>query len=199
MKYYLILLFFISLLGYLQFDYGHADPDFRFVDLQESYSLNDEFTIQFEKTTMQPCPSYSTTLMKVGSPDSKITYGVEPMCAIPEPVEPYLFSAEFERLEFFDTAGSYMVQVTLDNETIQKKIKITNDRTLPDRFSSSFSIEQKQVQYIVSYQISGGMIENMHLQCVPPTLTVDISSTGSRILQMDIPKPMMRAMFSVLL
>jgi hypothetical protein len=126
MKYFVILLTLgilinmVFLSSYAQFD------EFGFVGLNDSYSLGEEFSIVFQKTTRQPCPSYEISLMKEGIPESEIYYGAEPLCAISGPVEPYLFSGTFEKPEFFDSIGTYSIKITLDNETINKKIQITH-------------------------------------------------------------------------
>lgn len=99
---------------------------FRFIEMSDFYSLGEEFEIKFEKTTRQPCQSYEISLMNQGIPESKITYGREPLCAIPGPVEPYLFNAKFEKLEFFDKVGTYIIQVTFDEQTITKTITIVD-------------------------------------------------------------------------
>ena len=97
--------------------------DFVFVDLQESYFLDEYFDIRFEKTTRQPCPSYNISVQLEGNLKSKIIYGVEPLCSVAGMVEPYLFSTSFDGADF-DSVGVYLVEIKLDGETIKKKIKI---------------------------------------------------------------------------
>jgi len=99
MKYLIILL---ALAGFFATTPSFALPNSsldiaEFVGLNDTYALGEEFTIKFEKMTQQPCPSYQIILMKEGFPESEITYGVEPLCATTEPVEPYLFSDEFSK------------------------------------------------------------------------------------------------------
>lgn len=131
MRYFVILLT-LYLVTNTVFASSYAQSDeFRFVNLNDSYLLGEEFSIVFQKITRQPCPSYDVVLMKEGIPESKITYGRQPMCALSGLVEPYLFSGTFEKLEFFDTIGTYSIKVMLDDKTIDKKITIIN----PEHYS----------------------------------------------------------------
>jgi hypothetical protein len=100
--------------------YAQLD-EFEFVGLNDSYLLGEEFSIVFQKTTRQPCPTYDLSLMKDGIRESEIHYGAEPLCSISGLVDPYLFSGTFEKPEFFDSVGTYLIKITLDNETINKK------------------------------------------------------------------------------
>lgn len=125
MKY--LMIFTLCILMNIVFLSSYAQSgEFGFVNLNDSYLLGEEFSIVFQKITHQPCPSYEISLMKEGIPESEIHYGAEPLCAISGSVEPHLFSGTFEKPEFFDSIGTYSIKITLDNETINKKIQITN-------------------------------------------------------------------------
>ncbi|MGY5149684.1 MAG: hypothetical protein ACW9W3_06445 [Candidatus Nitrosopumilus sp. bin_68KS] len=124
---YFVLLLSMCLVTNSVFASSYAQSDeFRFVNLDDSFLLGEEFSIVFKKMTRQPCPSYDVILMKEGISGSKITYSRQPLCAVSGLVEPYLFSDTFEKLVFFDSIGTYSIKVVLDDKIIDKKIKITN-------------------------------------------------------------------------
>ncbi|MCV0366345.1 MAG: hypothetical protein K5798_03640 [Nitrosopumilus sp.] len=129
MKYMIILLMLIGFFAVIpSFAVPYSPLDIaEFVGLNDTYALGEEFEIRFEKMTRQPCPSYQISLMKEEFPESKITYGREPLCATTEPVEPYLFNDEFSKPEFFDTIGTYIVELKIDETTLLKKIEISDD------------------------------------------------------------------------
>ena len=156
--------------------YGESD-NFRFVELNDSYFLGDKITIKFEKVTQQPCPSYEISMMKEGFPESVINVpGVEPLCATLEPVEPYLFSDDLKKSEFFDSVGTYIIKVKLDDEMIQKEIKITDNRdTSLKELDGFFTVNEKQVRYVFPYTISNGTINDMTLYCEHASLLVKIT------------------------
>ena len=186
-----ILLLSLSLVSPMAFEFIYAESDdFRFVELSDSYLLGDKITIKFEKITQQPCPSYEISMMKAGFPESMIHVGVEPLCATSEPVEPYLFSGNLERPEFFDSAGTYIIKVKLDNETIQKNIKITDNKIILNEFDSSFTVDEKQVRYVIPYNISNGIINDMILYCEHSSLLVKITpqTESDGMLILDFPR-----------
>ena len=191
MKTLVILLLSLSVMvpGIFEFVYAESD-DFRFIELNDSYYLGDKITIKFEKITQQPCPSYEIIMMKAGFPESAINVGVEPLCAISGPVEPYLFFDDLERIEFFDSAGTYTIKVKLDNETIQKQIKVADNKTTLNESDGFFNINEKQVRYIIPYTISNGVINDMILYCEHGSLLVKITpqTKSGGMLVLDFPR-----------
>lgn len=179
MKCFVILLILVGFLGTV-FAPSYAQLDeFGFVNLSDSYLLGEEFSIVFKKMTHQPCPSYDVILMKEGIPESKITYGTEPLCAISGLVEPYIFSGTFEKSEFFNSIGTYSIRVMLDDETIDKKIKIIN----PEYYSSFLSPLK---------QIKAG-IDQHQIKCKPDFyLVYKYNGSPACVLPESVPKLIQR-------
>jgi hypothetical protein len=65
-------------------------------------------------------------------------------------------------------------------------------------FDKSFSITQKQVKYVIPYEITSGTINDMTLNCESPSLVLSISSSKSGILKVDLPRKMIGNVFNVL-
>lgn len=187
MKYFVILTMGILINIVFLSSYAQSD-EFVFVGLNDSYLLGEEFSIVFQKTTRQPCPSYETSLMKEGIPESEIHYGAIPLCAISGLVEPYLFSGTFEKPEFFDSVGTYLIKITLDNETINKKIQIV----YPDFSYIPPPLKQMQLGIKLAHIICDKdkfAVWNIHLKpaCVYPDTESELIKRGWAKLRLMLP------------
>ena len=196
MKYFFVILLlslsFVSL-ATSELVYGESD-DFRFVELNDSYFLGEKITIKFEKITQQPCPSYEISMMKEGFPESTINVGIEPLCATLGPVKPYLFSDDLEKSELFNSVGTYIIKVKLDDEIIQKEIKITDNKTPAlKEFDGFFTVNEKQVRYVIPYTISNGTLNDVTLYCEHASLLVKITpqTEYDGMLVLDFPRSIM--------
>lgn len=185
----------MSLVSLMTLDLVYGEPDdFGFVELNDSYFLGDKITIKFEKITQQPCPSYEISMMKEGFPESMINVGVEPLCATIGHVELYLFSDYLERFEFFNSVGTYIIKVKLDDEIIQKEIEIIdNKNTSLKKLDGFFTVDEKQVRYVIPYTISNGTINDMTLYCKHASFLVKITpqTESNGILVLDFPRSIM--------
>jgi len=64
--------------------------------------------------------------------------------------------------------------------------------------TTTFSIIEKQVKYVIPYEITNGTIDDMKLNCDPPSLTISILSSNSGKLKIDFPRKMIGILYSVL-
>lgn len=63
---------------------------------------------------------------------------------------------------------------------------------------TTFSIIEKQVKYVIPYEITNGIIDDMKLNCEPPSLVLSVSSSDAGILKIDFPRKMIGGIFNVL-
>lgn len=65
-------------------------------------------------------------------------------------------------------------------------------------FDKTFSIIQKQVKYVIPYKITSGTVDDMKLNCDPPSLVLSISSSDSGVLELDLPLKMIGNVYDIL-
>lgn len=103
-------------------------------------------------------------------------------------MEPHLFSGTFEKPEFFDSVGTYSIKITLDNETINKKIQIIH----PDFSYLPPPLKQMQLAIKLAHIICDKdkfAVWNIHLKpaCVYPDTESELLTRGWAKLRLMLP------------